>query len=541
MNILNRARTHDATIIAANSGHDGAFVVVRDGELLLSAEAEHGSKPRHMPTSGYFILDKLQKLDCTPAVIATSGWTDAFPFQSAASPYHGIDQRLTTLTPTVICGSKTQLFESTHERSHIFCTYGMSPFPQGKPCYVLVWEGDIGSFYEVDEQLCIRQHGPVMHFPGYKYSFLFDLANPSATVATWALDNAGKLMALAGFSKRVDATKEEERFIARVLKEVAPPYTDKGQFADIPYMNCGVTNPAFREVVAVFSETIFNTFFSFAQKHLRKGYPLLIAGGCGLNCEWNSRWRACGLFEDVFVPPVANDSGSAIGTAIDAQFSVYGNAKLNWNVYSGEPFIDDGSEESFRKTELDYDLVAELLTKDHIVAWVQGRSEIGPRALGNRSLLAAPFSPRIKERLNAIKKREWYRPIAPVCTEEDAEKLFGLKGSSPYMLYFSSVRAKGLNAVTHVDGSARVQTVTREQNDPLWRLLMAFRHRSGVSALCNTSLNRKGKGFINQSRDLFSFARETGIDTVVIGSHMYRRQHSSSSSSRRQSPELSMP
>jgi len=518
----------DATIIAANSGHDGAFVVVRDGQLLLSAEAEHGSKPRHMPANGYFILDNLRKLDYMPAVIATSGWMDGFPFQSAAAPYHGSDPSLTKMTPTVICGSMTQLFESTHERSHIFCTYGMSPYPQGKPCYVLVWEGDIGSFYEVDDKVCIREHGPVIRFPGYKYSFLFDLANPSVNVATWNHDNAGKLMALAGFSKRVDATKTEEQFIDRVLRDVAPPYTDKQQFADTPYMNCDVTNPAFMELVAVFSQTIFNKFLSYAQRHLRRGYPLLIAGGCGLNCEWNSKWRACGLFEDVFVPPVANDSGSAIGTAVDAQFAMYGNAKLSWNVYSGEPFLDNGGSESFTKTSLDYDVVAELLTNGQIVAWVHGRSEIGPRALGNRSLLAAPFSRRTKERLNTIKKREWYRPIAPVCTEEDAEQFFGMTGSSPYMLYFSSVQVEGLSAVTHIDGSARVQTVTRQQNDPLWSLLRAFKRKTGVSVLCNTSLNRKGMGFINQSADLFLFAKEVGVDTVVIGPQMYTRQYPAS-------------
>src|SRR5882672_6756615 len=165
---------NNGTIVALNPGHDGAFVVLKEGHLVLSAEAEHDSKPRHMPASGYFVIDHLRQVDCVPAVIAMSGWTEGYPFQSAATPYHGISQDLVRATPTVICGSQTVLFESTHERSHIFCTYGMSPYPQGTPCYVLVWEGDIGCFYEVDEQLQITQHGPVLPFPGYKYSFLFD-------------------------------------------------------------------------------------------------------------------------------------------------------------------------------------------------------------------------------------------------------------------------------------------------------------------------------------------------------------------------------
>jgi hydroxymethyl cephem carbamoyltransferase len=266
---------------------------------------------------------------------------------------------------------------------------------------------------------------------------------------------------------------------------------------------------------------MFDAFYSYAKANLKHRYPLLIAGGCGLNCDWNSKWRDCDLFPEVFVPPVTNDSGSAIGTAIDAQFVYSGNAKVTWSVYSGPEFVLDGYSSNFKEVELDVHKISAALENGCVVAWVQGRSEIGPRALGNRSILAAPFHMHTKERLNDIKKREWYRPIAPVCLEEDADLLFGLKSNSPFMLYFAQVRADGIDAIKHVDGSARVQTVNKDQNPPLYMLLKAFKQRTGVGALCNTSLNRKGRGFFSRSSDLFEFAGEQHIDLVVINNRTY--------------------
>lgn len=512
---------NDGSILSVNPGHDGAVALLKDRRLALSSEAEHGSQPRHWHANAYLLLSIISSLTEMPAVIATSGWSQGFPFQSASTAYHGVSEDSTRMRPAALFGYKTLFFESTHERSHIFCSYGMSPFRQGEPCYALVWEGDIGCFYEIDANMQIQRYGPVLENPGYKYAFLFDLADPSSRMGTWRLDTAGKLMALAGFSKRTDSTEEERRIIARILHNVSPPFTDKKQFKDTPYFNCGVTESKFCELVSTFSRTMFDIFCSYARKHLRKGYPLLISGGCGLNCDWNSRWRDSRLFSDVFVPPVANDSGCAIGTAIEAQYVLSGCAKISWTVYSGPEFISEDMPEKFVERPLDYEHIADLLAHEKVIAWVQGRSEIGPRALGNRSLLASPFSQTTKQRLNKIKQREWYRPIAPVCLEEDAHRLFNVDGTSPFMLYFQTVCHAQLQAISHVDGSARVQTVSRSQNPELYDLLNAFKRRTGFGVLCNTSLNRKGHGFINRSSDLFAFADERGIDAVVVNSRSY--------------------
>ena len=179
---------------------------------------------------------------------------------------------------------------------------------------------------------------------------------------------------------------------------------------------------------------------------------------------------------------------------------------------------------NFVKQQLSLTIIAQKLKDGEVIPWVHGRYEIGPRALCHRSLLAAPFEKEMTDRLNAIKKREGYRPIAPVCTEEDVSKYFDWEGPSPYMLHFMKVKSDKLKAVTHVDGSARIQTVTREQEQKTYDLLKEFEKITGFPVLCNTSLNFPGKGFINNMEDLVRFCDETGLVTFVVNDFMYEKE-----------------
>jgi predicted NodU family carbamoyl transferase len=285
-----------------------------------------------------------------------------------------------------------------------------------------------------------------------------------------------------------------------------------------PIFNAGVDSKVYRNVAAGHSQAIFERFFDYAQKNLTEGLPLLISGGCGLNCDWNRMMRESGLFEYVFVPPCPNDSGAALGTAIDAQWYYTGAAEIEWSVYAGEEFVEDVEPDPAR-----YDVrplvpaeVAQYLERGNIIGWARGRYEMGPRALGNRSILAAPFTAETTVRLNEIKQREGYRPIAPICLESDAPKWFVGSVQDPYMLFFNRVTSDELKAVTHVDGSARTQTVTHEQNPGIADLLVAFRNLTGFSVLCNTSLNFSGRGFINATSDLLRYGEEHGLDGYVI-------------------------
>jgi len=158
---------------------------------------------------------------------------------------------------------------------------------------------------------------------------------------------------------------------------------------------------------------------------------------------------------------------------------------------------------------------------------VNGKYEIGPRALGNRSIIAAPFRDSTRERLNEIKQREQFRPIAPICLREDAEKWFGCACESPYMLFTHRSTTDALSAVTHVNGTARIQTVTSSTNGKLFDLLVAFKLRTGYGVLCNTSLNFKGKGFINNLVDLDAYTTEHNLDGFVVEGQAYLLRNSS--------------
>ncbi|MDP3323483.1 MAG: carbamoyltransferase C-terminal domain-containing protein, partial [Hydrogenophaga sp.] len=165
--------------------------------------------------------------------------------------------------------------------------------------------------------------------------------------------------------------------------------------------------------------------------------------------------------------------------------------------------------------------VAEMLASDLIIGWANGRYEIGPRSLGNRSILAAPFAASTRERLNVIKQREQFRPIAPVCLEEDACKWFGCNRPSPFMLYTHRASTDALAAVTHVNGTARLQTVSSLTNRPLFELLTAFKSLTGYGVLCNTSLNFNSKGFINSTSDLSAYTLQHHLDGFVVEGRIY--------------------
>ncbi|CDX24994.1 3'-hydroxymethylcephem-O-carbamoyltransferase [Mesorhizobium plurifarium] len=516
-------------IISLKPGHDGTIAALdaSAGELLYSYESEKDSFPRYSPINPTTILDAVGRLDAIPDVIAIGGWTKTgFTSDSpVAAGYKGISQGSEVVGEKTIFGKKVHFYSSTHERSHLWASYGMSPFPAGMPCYALIWEGALGDFYEIDEHLQVVHLGQVMTTPGNKYAFLYALADSKFTLPKGQLrdEDPGKLMALCAYGQSRTPDLDEKSLIDFLLpRHSILRSLSKDDLRDSPYYNIGVTHQKFTNLAKRVSDAIFHSFHTFAKKKLTKGFPLLIAGGCGLNCEWNRRWVETNLFSDVFIPPCPNDAGSAIGTAVDAMRHFTGNAKIKWNVYSGQPFeLDQIDLTGLEVYPLDYGQVASALLNNKVIGWIQGNCEIGPRALGNRSILAAPFSKATHERLNRIKNRESFRPIAPVCLEEDVSLHFDLARPSPYMLLFQKVLDSRLEAITHVDGTARAQTVSRAQNPGLFQVLTSFKAKSGVGVLCNTSLNFNGTGFINRASDVLTYARAAGLDGFAINDTFY--------------------
>jgi hydroxymethyl cephem carbamoyltransferase len=514
-------------VMGIKPGHDGAIAVLQDRKLLFSLESEKDSCDRHSLLTPNTLLYAAERLPEPPDIVAIGGWHKrrilGLPRIGAGyQGAHALEQ-----SPGTFFGKDVTVFTSSHDRSHIAMAAGMAPRDDAELRSLLVWEGATGSIYVIDRAGALVKEIEVMSEPGNRYSFLFALADPTFpdAGAIPRLEDSGKLMALAAFGDPSADDPAIADTIARILSEPSFYPASKGEFADTPLYNAGVESQQTKNAAALLTDRIFDVYAKAAVEHLPEGSPLYISGGCGLNCDWNRRWRDLGHFSSVFVPPCTNDAGSALGTAMDALGNATGDYFIEWDVYCGLEFEHDREPDpaTWSRQRLDNHAVSDALAEGRIFGWVQGRWEMGPRALGNRSILAEPFRTETRDRLNDIKRREDYRPIAPCCRIEDVGEAFDQEFPDPYMLYFRMVRRPDLAAITHVDGSARVQTVSAEGNGPLHELLTAFSERAGVGVLCNTSLNFKGLGFINRMSDLVEYCQRRGLDDFVVGDAWYTR------------------
>ena len=271
---------------------------------------------------------------------------------------------------------------------------------------------------------------------------------------------------------------------------------------------------------------------------------LCMAGGVALNCVMNARVRDESGFSDVWVQPAAGDSGTALGAAlwVDLQERAARDGKPArcWQMdhaFLGPAYGDDEIEAFLQQARLPYrrvddiaEAAAELLAQNKVIGWFQGRMEFGPRALGARSILASPVEASMQNHLNLIKDREDFRPVAPVVLEEDAGKWFkGFKPGdvAPFMVFVYDVlpdKADRIPAVRHVDGTARVQTINRSQNAPYYDLINAFKRRTDVPVLINTSFNTRGEPVVCTPRDAVESYMTTPLDALAIGSFILEKK-----------------
>lgn len=257
---------------------------------------------------------------------------------------------------------------------------------------------------------------------------------------------------------------------------------------------------------------------------------VVMAGGVALNCVLNGRLREEGPFSRIWVQPAAGDAGTALGAALWVDAQHRSDARRSYrmdHVFLGPGYHQDEIEQFLQWSRLPYrrarNIAAEtaaLLAEQRIVGWFQGRHEFGPRALGARSILASPIPEDMQERLNDIKGREDFRPVAPVVLEEEAGQWFSGAENSPFMLFVYDVlpsRAGQIPAVRHVDGTARIQTINPEQHREYYDLLQAFRERTGVPILVNTSFNTRGEPIVCSPRDAVECFFSSPLDALVIG------------------------
>jgi carbamoyltransferase len=270
---------------------------------------------------------------------------------------------------------------------------------------------------------------------------------------------------------------------------------------------------------------------------------LCFAGGVALNGVANSRILNEGPFEEIFIPPSPGDAGSAIGCANYAYYQVFKNQRLvvndiskqvSQNVYLGPSFTNEQIKEFLTDHNIPYEkyetdellkVTAKLISEKNVIGWFQGKMEWGPRALGNRSILADPRDENMKDILNEkIKHRESFRPFAPSILEEFTSEYFECNTISPYMLLVSKVKKpKIIPAVTHVDGTGRLQTVSKISNPLYYNLINEFYKLTNVPVLINTSMNIRGEPIVNTPKQTFNMLSKTDMDGLIMGNYLIKK------------------
>lgn len=269
-----------------------------------------------------------------------------------------------------------------------------------------------------------------------------------------------------------------------------------------------------------------------------KSKNICIAGGVGLNSVGNQKLFEKSSFKDIFVYPACSDAGIPFGLAI---WGVYNHLKINskiiklrqlTNAYTGTPYSNKYIDSLLKKHKiksksLDVKIIAKYISKEKIIGWFQNGSEYGPRALGNRSILADSRSFKMRDYVNEkVKHRESFRPFAPAVLEEDFKTHFKLKRPSPYMLLVAKVKnPKMIPAVNHVDGTARVQTVNKKQNCLFYNLIKEFKNITGVGCILNTSFNDAGEPIVETPEDALITFIGTKIDYLVLGNKIIERKN----------------
>jgi carbamoyltransferase len=347
-----------------------------------------------------------------------------------------------------------------------------------------------------------------------------------------------KVMALASFGKPAYID-----FFNQIIK-----YEDQGQYCIEPY-NLEEVFGAPREKGQPFEQKHYDLAHSLQLALERTVLKicgwlheatqmenLVIAGGVGLNCVMNARIRDHGPFSNIWVQPAAGDAGTSMGAALQVDIQQRGGrgGYRMEHAFLGPDYSDQEIDEFLRWSKLAFhrspnvaEEAANLLAANKVIGWFQGRMEFGPRALGARSILASPIPADMQEKLNEIKDREDFRPVAPVVLEEEASQWFVGADYSPFMLFVFDVqpeKADQIPAVRHIDGTARIQTINREQNAVYYDLLKAFQRLTGVPVLVNTSFNTRGEPIVCSPRDAVECFWTSPLDALVIGNYILEKK-----------------
>ncbi len=383
----------------------------------------------------------------------------------------------------------------------------------------------LGSFYETVTQFCGFK-------PNYDEGKTMGLA-PMGDSSVYkdevdkmiSVDSKGRLKVDLSYFNYQYLTKDS--YSKKFLDIFGEPRAKDGEFKD----NHVNTAAAFQHVL---ENKVLEMCHILHEK--TKADYLVISGGVSLNSVMNGRIVRETPFKDVYVMPAAGDNGTSIGAAYYLYNGLQKNPRVfvHDNAYIGTQYSNeeikhaiDGAKLNAEYAEDASEIAASLLEKGKIIGWFQGAMEIGPRALGNRSILANPSYPDMKRKINSeVKHREAYRPFAPSALVESYKDYFDLEVEAPFMLKVCSVlkdKQEILPSITHVDGTARLQTVNKETNPLYHSLIYKLGEKTGVPVVLNTSFNIQGEPVVESPKDALRCFYSTGLDALVIGNYVLEK------------------
>ncbi|HLZ93088.1 MAG TPA: carbamoyltransferase C-terminal domain-containing protein [Candidatus Acidoferrum sp.] len=550
-----------------NKMHDSSACIVRDGELLFAVAEERISRVKHDASFPRLAIQACLDFACVGADQVDEvcfGWSTAGPgfrhdlkcLASGGLPLTYLNVLTTTLYflsawhqqggaqafRRLFGKAKARMRFVDHHLAHAISAYAFSGFEDsavvvmdGRGAWeaTSIWHGKKGRL----------QHVLTIPFPnsvGLFYSEFTEYLGFQRNSDEW------KVMGLAPYGQpgvKLDAfidpqaspyhVNAREVFgnghgaFSSMTAQLGPARVAESEIAD-----------RHKNIAYAVQEACELAMLSVARMAVQKtgSRNLCLAGGVALNSKGNGKIAASGLVDKMFVQPAASDDGVALGAALASYLDNDGRLpnRAMRHAYLGPAFDDDAIENALRTYKLAYrrvadpaETAAELLSRGKILGWFQGRMEFGPRALGSRSILADARDPEMNGKVNnAVKFREWWRPFAPSLKKEAAGEYLESATDSPFMILTAQVRAEKrgvIPSVTHVDGSARPQTVEKEINPLYWRLLDEFEKRTGVPVIMNTSFNLRGEAIVHTPTDAVRTFFSSGMDALVIGSFLVEK------------------
>ncbi|MCU1355587.1 MAG: Carbamoyltransferase [Acidimicrobiales bacterium] len=531
--------------------HDPAAALVVDGTVVAAAEEERFSRRKHgkvpVPFSTWEVPERaawfcLEQAGLSVDDIDAVGYSydaDLAPATTSELTeldWEGLRSLYVRRAPRFLAASLPGLDPATvhfvpHHVAHAASAYAAAPH-HSSAVMVLDGRGETGSYLAgvaIDGELEVLATVDLPHSLGLRYEELTDhlgYRRSSDEYKVMALASYGRPRHLDAFRRLIRPTGDG-RFTTDPV--------DWASFAP-PGRGDGTLDPLHADLASSVQRRLEEVLLDLARwLHDATGERVLtLAGGVALNCVANTRVQQDGPFDEVWVQPASGDAGTALGAALRVAHLLGDRVQPLSTAALGPSWSDDDLERRLIEAAVPYerpadiaDAVADLLARDAVVAWFQGRSEFGPRALGHRSLLAHPGRAANTERLNDVKGREQFRPVAPMVLRERAEELFeGGPVPSPYMLFTHRVRdgwSERLPAVVHVDGTARIQTVDAGDEPLVHRMIERFERRTGLPVVVNTSLNTAGRPMVDDPQDALECFGSAPVDALALGPFLVRR------------------